>query len=70
MMNGIYLDDLLDTAADALDRVGGRNGAGTDDERWVRAVRDALRHARETDDAHAAVTFLDRRLCDAKEAAR
>ena len=69
-MNGIYLDDLLDTAADALDRVGPRTGPGTADDQCVRAVRDALRHARDTDDAHAAVKFLDRRLCDIKEAAR
>lgn len=70
MMNGIYLDDLLATAADALDRIGTRADKGADDERCVRAVRDALRHARETNDAHAAVTLLDRRLCEGKEAAR
>ena len=68
-MNGIYLDDLLATAADALDRVGTRAEPGTGDEQCVRAVRDALRHARETDDAHAAVALLDRRLCACKEAA-
>jgi hypothetical protein len=69
-MNGIYLDDLLDTAADALDRVGARTGPWTADDLCVRAVCDALRQARDTDDAHAAVAFLDRRLCDIKEAAR
>ncbi|MFY7064837.1 hypothetical protein ACOQFV_03150 [Nocardiopsis changdeensis] len=68
-MNGIYLDDLLATAADVLDRVGTRTEPGTADERSVRAVRDALRHAWETDDAHAAVTLLDRRICACKEAA-
>ncbi|CAL9478180.1 hypothetical protein SUDANB121_02995 [Nocardiopsis dassonvillei] len=69
-MNGIHLDDLLATAADAPDRVGDGTVRGTDQDRCVRAVRDALRHAQEANDAHAAVALLDRMLCEAEEATR
>ncbi|MDE3723913.1 hypothetical protein PWG71_21185 [Nocardiopsis sp. N85] len=69
MMNGIHLDDPPATAADALDRGGARTAPGAEEERCVRAVRDALRRARDTDDAHAAVGLLDRRLHEGKEPA-
>ncbi|MDT0326824.1 hypothetical protein [Nocardiopsis lambiniae] len=69
MMNGIHLDDPPTTAADALDRGGARTDPGAEEERCARAVREALRRARHTDDAHAAVRILDRRLRDGKEPA-
>ncbi|MFL1377396.1 MULTISPECIES: hypothetical protein [unclassified Nocardiopsis] len=56
-MNGIHLDDLLDSVVEALDLSGVPMPPRV--ARRISAVRVALEHARNTDDAHEALQLLD-----------
>lgn len=67
MMNGMHLDDLLDTAVEALDLSGVPMPPRV--ARRVSAVRVALEHARGTGDAHEALQLLDLAL-ETSEGAR